>query len=355
MRPSPMTPVTSWCPSWVAGLKGMVFWKQVDYIGRACPPGHRSGSGLVETPFSDIFKPWKLLTVFRTDAMARRGHPFWSTAFAQFRASSCTSVAKSTVVTLGSRESKRSVRPLFSLGTLGRSIRKRRRHEICRTRTTRLTSEGAPGGDIRGPWTHRGYCMRRDGFQDNEHPPAPDRSQPRSSAFVNAGLVGVSFAVGAIGTLLFLTGGSVQPLERLATAVDTAFDTLSSKAIVRGRDVREGPEGDPRPAASPPPISSSPSGALLPASGAETPPRDWVDRTAGSLSPPASSLPRTSRSSSSELEPALDRRFDGVEALFEVPIGGHVTLPVKTKTVDPAYPRIARKARNSCEMPHDTL
>jgi protein TonB len=34
-----------------------------------------------------------------------------------------------------------------------------------------------------------------------------------------------------------------------------------------------------------------------------------------------------------------------LEVLFDVPTGGHVVLPVKTKNVDPAYPRVARKAR----------
>lgn len=54
---------------------------------------------------------------------------------------------------------------------------------------------------------------------------------------------------------------------------------------------------------------------------------------------PVTALPSASQSVSSETESA------DLKVLFDVPTGGHVVLPVKTKNVEPAYPRVARKAR----------
>jgi periplasmic protein TonB len=179
--------------------------------------------------------------------------------------------------------------------------------------------------------------MGRSSQPHNEHGAEPDPLRPQSSAFVRTGLVGASFALGAIGTLLFLTGGSIQSPELMAPAVDATQDAAASAVTAPGPGEPEVPDGRPSPSASRPPVSSR--GAPLPESGAENPRPDGVDLAPAPLPPPAASAPRAVHAMSSEPERA------DLEVLFDVPTGGDVVFPVKTKNVAPAYPRVARKAR----------
>ena len=117
--------------------------------------------------------------------------------------------------------------------------------------------------------------------------------------------------------------------------IDIASVAASREVASKDTGELEVADRDPEPGASPPPVL--PSGSPLPASVSLSTRRDGAVQAVESLRLPASSLPRSSRSASPALADA--------EVLFDVPIGGHVTLPVKTRNVDPIYPYVARMAR----------
>jgi len=205
--------------------------------------------------------------------------------------------------------------------------------------------------------------MRGDGLRRSENAADPRRPHSRLAALAMAGLIGASFALGALGTHLMLTGSRFQSQEVSARPIDAASIEVASKEAGE----LEVPDRDAEPGASSPPVP--PSDLLLTASASraqqladlerqlaewdqaeqdffteleEGPAalstrRDRAVPAVESRQPPASSLPRSSRSTSPALADA--------EVLFDVPIGGHVTLPVKTRNVDPIYPYVARMAR----------
>lgn len=168
--------------------------------------------------------------------------------------------------------------------------------------------------------------------------PNPSRRTP--SAAVQTALVGASFAVGAVGTLLFLTGGSIRAPEPVTPAVEAALEDTSSATTTRETREPEIVRKSPENRASPPPVTSRRAPRPVPDTAR---PRDSAvdppDLAPATLPLYGRPLPRAVGPTSSEP--------DGVDldVLFDVPTGGQIVLPVKTKNVEPDYPRIARKAR----------
>ncbi len=177
--------------------------------------------------------------------------------------------------------------------------------------------------------------MRGDGLRRSENAADPRRPHSRLAALAMAGLIGASFALGALGTHLMLTGSRFQSQEVSVRPIDIASVAASREVASKDTGELEVADRDTEPGASPPPVL--PSGSPLPASVSLSTRRDGAVLAVESLRLPASSLPRSSRSTSPALADA--------EVLFDVPIGGHVTLPVKTRNVDPIYPYVARMAR----------
>ena len=175
--------------------------------------------------------------------------------------------------------------------------------------------------------------MRGDGIQQSEYAADPRRPHSRLAALVMAGLIGTSFVLGALGTHLMLTGRRFQSQEVSVRPIDIASVAASREVASKDTGKLEGADRDTEPGASP---TVLPSGSLLPASVSLSTRRDEAVLAVESLRLPASSLPRSSRSTWPALEDA--------EVLFDLPIGGHVILPVKTKNVAPVYPYVARTA-----------
>ena len=181
--------------------------------------------------------------------------------------------------------------------------------------------------------------MRGDGFQQSEYAADPRRPESRWAALVMAGLIGTSFVLGAIGTHLMLTGRWFQSQEVSARPIDIASVAASREVASKGTGKLDGADREPEPGASP---SVLPSGSPLPALVSLSPRRDGAVLAVESLRLPASSLPHSSRAPLPAPENA--------EVLFDVPIGGNVILPVKTKNVAPVYPYVARTARIGGEV-----
>ena len=175
--------------------------------------------------------------------------------------------------------------------------------------------------------------MRGDGIQQSEYAADPRRPHSRLAALVMAGLIGTSFVLGALGTHLMLTGRRFQSQEVSVRPIDIASVAASREVASKDTGKLEGADRDTEPGASP---TVLPSGSCLPASVSLSTRRDEAVLAVESLRLPASSLPRSSRSTWPALEDA--------EVLFDLPIGGHVILPVKTKNVAPVYPYVARTA-----------
>ena len=175
--------------------------------------------------------------------------------------------------------------------------------------------------------------MRGDGFQQSVYAADPRRPHSRSAALVMAGLIGTSFVLGAIGTHLMLTG-RLQSREVSVRPIDIASVAASREVASKGTGTLDGADREPEPGASP---SVLPSGSPLPALVSLSPRRDGAVLAAESLRLPASFLPHSSRAPLPAPENA--------EVLFDVPIGGNVILPVKTRNVAPVYPYVARTAR----------
>ena len=183
--------------------------------------------------------------------------------------------------------------------------------------------------------------MQGDGFQQSENAADPHGPQSPLAALVVAGLFATSFALGALGTHLLLTGKWVPFQEVSAPPLDVASDAASRAVPSKDAGELEVADRDAEPGAPPPPVL--PSGSPLPewartsTQRDEAVPRDEAVLAVDSLRSPASSLPRASLSPSSALEEP--------EVVFDLPIGGNVILPVKTRNVRPAYPDLARRAR----------
>ena len=175
--------------------------------------------------------------------------------------------------------------------------------------------------------------MRGDGFQQSVYAADPRRPESRWAALVMAGLIGTSFVLGALGTHLMLTG-RLQTREVSVRPIDIASVAASREVASKGTGKLDGADREPEPGASP---SVLPSGSPLPALVSLSPRRDGAVLAVESLRLPASSLPHSSRAPLPAPENA--------EVLFDVPIGGNVILPVKTKNVAPVYPYVARTAR----------
>ena len=204
--------------------------------------------------------------------------------------------------------------------------------------------------------------MRGDGLWQSENAADPRRRHSLSASLVVAGLIATTFALAALWTFQMLTGRRVQSQEVSARPIDAASIEVASKEAGE----LEVPDRDAEPGASSPPVPPSDLPLTASASRAqqladlERQPAEWDqadqdyieqeefraamrtrrDRAVPAVEsrqPPASSLPRSSRSTWPALEDA--------EVLFDVPIGGHVIWPVKTRTVAPAYPRLAQTAR----------
>ena len=175
--------------------------------------------------------------------------------------------------------------------------------------------------------------MRGDGFQQSVYAADPRRPKSRWAALVMAGLIGTSFVLGALGTHLMLTG-RLQTREVSVRPIDIASVAASREVASKGTGKLDGADREPEPGASP---SVLPSGSPLPALVSLSPRRDGAVLAVESLRLPASSLPHSSRAPLPAPENA--------EVLFDVPIGGNVILPVKTKNVAPVYPYVVRTAR----------
>ena len=179
--------------------------------------------------------------------------------------------------------------------------------------------------------------MRGDGFQQSRNAADP-RGLSLSASLVLIGLIATSFTLGALWTYQMLTRGSVKSEEVSARPIDAASDAASKDVASRdiaSKDAAElqDPDRDAEPAVLPPSVPQHD----LPLAASMSTRRDSPVPEVESRQPPASLLPRSTRSTLPALEDA--------EVLFDVPIGGHVILPVKTGNVIPAYPRVARAAR----------
>jgi protein TonB len=190
--------------------------------------------------------------------------------------------------------------------------------------------------------------MRPGGLQEHEHVARSNRPRSLASALVSTALVAASCALGAVGTLLFLTHGSVRAPIGVTRAMDAARDLLSSD--VSARDARP-PSPSPdrtgtdkyarRPGARLPVVPSSAPPVPVPAPEAESDRLGGVALESRALGPPPAYVLPVPRS----WRPERGLQADAVTVSSEVPVGGRVVLPAKTKDVHPAYPNVARRAR----------
>lgn len=188
--------------------------------------------------------------------------------------------------------------------------------------------------------------MRRDGSQEQDQTATASRPRSLASAALYIGLVTASVAVGAVGTLVFLTHGSARPRVLVERAIDAGLELLSddggatvalggnaaSERMATTRQVPTPGASTPAAAARALPVAPPQVEALRPDE--EVAHSDPYRPLAASRLP----VPR-----SGPAESAVPP--DGVAVLSEIPIGGRIVLPVKTNDVHPAYPHVARRAR----------
>ncbi|MDA1094522.1 MAG: energy transducer TonB [Acidobacteria bacterium] len=188
--------------------------------------------------------------------------------------------------------------------------------------------------------------MRGGGLTELEHVTGSNRPQSLWSALVITGLAAASCGVGAVGTLLFLTQGSVYPGAHVAQALDVAREALSSVFTTPDADA---PRVSPPTTADERALSRAETTKRRIAAGPRTvtgAPVEghqggWVPREPAAFFSPDRFVPTVPRAA----QPALALRRDHVTALPELAVGGQVVLPIKTKDIHPAYPNVARRAR----------